>query len=74
MKLSGQVNAEGTAPTKTDVFIEQIIDSLIVAGIAGLSALPVSFYFGDPFAAAYSAGLAFGMTFLVKLKEYRGIT
>jgi len=55
--------------TRLDVFCEQIIDSAIVAGITGISAGIATggeFYWKP-------ALIAFALTFLVKLKEYRGI-
>ncbi len=55
--------------SKIDVFIEQLTDSLIVGGISGISAY---------LAAGENTGLnvleiAFGLTFLLKMKEYRKI-
>lgn len=55
--------------TRTDVFVEQVTDSGIVAGIAGLSTYVAS----DPMTATHAGVIAFGLTFLVKLKEYRGL-
>ena len=57
------------ATSKAEIIIDQIIDSLIVGGIAGFSAYIAS----GPDASFKVFGLAFGMTFLIKFKEYRGI-
>lgn len=56
-------------PTRLETFFNQLLDSAVVGGIAGFSAFT---------AAGESAGfkvfaLAFGITFLIKLKEYRKI-
>lgn len=68
-----QFNAIGSSVsqstrTKLDVFLNQIVDSAIVGGIAGLSILATG---GSDFRAAL---IAFGLTFLIKLKDYRGLT
>ena len=49
-----------------DVLIEQVINSAIVGGIAGLSALSAS-----PEAGWKTAVIAFGLTFLIELRKYR---
>ena len=50
------------------VLAEQVVNSVIVGGIAGLSAL-----IADP-SVSWKAGLiAFGMTFLVELRKLRNI-
>lgn len=59
----------GEHKSRFDIFIEQLMDSGIVGGIAGVSAY---------LAAGENATLkcfliAFGLTFLFKLKEYRKI-
>jgi len=54
---------------KIDVLVDQIIDSAIVGGITALST-----YISAGIDASWkSAVFAFGLTFLIKLKEYRGI-
>ncbi len=64
------------APTPNDpeplpkfllVLLEQSINSAIVGGIAGLSALIA----GDIQASWKAALIAFGITFLVELRKYR---
>jgi len=55
--------------TKTDVFIDQIIDSAIVAGITFFSSLTVT----TPDMGWKPALVAGALTFLIKLKEYRNI-
>ena len=49
-----------------DVLIEQVINSAIVGGIAGLSALSAS-----PEAGWKTAVIAFGLTMLIELRKYR---
>jgi hypothetical protein len=66
----GKSTATENPPTRLEIFCNQIIDSLVVGGIAGVSAFT---------AAGENAGfkvfaLAFGITFLIKLKEYRKIS
>jgi len=55
---------------KLDVFLEQVTDSAIVGGIAGISAYVASG--ADSSLTVFL--IAFGLTFLLKLKEYRKIT
>jgi hypothetical protein len=57
-------------PSKLEIFCDQLLDSGIVGGIAGFSA----YIAGGPDATLKVFAIAFGLTFLVKLKEYRGIT
>ena len=49
-----------------DILIEQVINSAIVGGIAGLSALSAS-----PEAGWKTATIAFGLTFLIELRKWR---
>jgi hypothetical protein len=56
-------------PTRVEIFCNQIIDSLVVGGIAGFSAFTAA---GDN-AGFKVFAIAFGITFLIKLKEYRKI-
>jgi hypothetical protein len=58
-----------TQQTKTEVLCNQILDSLIVGGIAGFSA----FIAAGTVATMQVFFIAFGLTFLLKLKDYRGI-
>ena len=67
--MTGTVGAACEKPSKIEIFINQVTDSLIVGGIAGFSAYVAV---GDN-ATFKVFGIAFGLTFLVKLKEYRGI-
>jgi uncharacterized membrane protein YoaK (UPF0700 family) len=55
--------------SKRSVLYDQIIDSLIVGGITGLSA----YIAAGQDASLKSAALAFLLTFLIKMKEYRKI-
>jgi len=56
--------------TRTDVLKEQLINSLIVAGIAFLSVMPPGL---PTLAQVYVAAKAFGITFLVEMRKYRGL-
>ncbi len=55
--------------SKLSILCDQIVDSLVVGGIAGFSAYIAS----GVDATSKVFGLAFGLTFLIKLKEYRKI-
>lgn len=57
------------AVSKVEVLCNQLLDSAIVGGIAGFSAYVAAG--GDATLKVFA--LAFGLTFLVKLKDYRGI-
>jgi len=59
-----------TLPTRTEIFFNQLFDSVVVAGIAGFSAFTAA---GEG-AGLKVFGLAFIITFMIKLKEYRKIT
>ena len=59
-----------SASGKFDVLCDQILDSIIVAGITGVS----SFIYAGQDAGLKAAGLSFLLTFLVKMKEYRKIS
>jgi hypothetical protein len=62
--------AEGSAKSrKIDILCNQILDSAIVGGITGISAYVAA---GEN-ASITSGLLAFTLTFLIKLKEYRKI-
>lgn len=55
--------------SKLEILCDQLIDSLTVGGIAGLST-----YIAAGESATFKVfSLAFGLTFLIKLKEYRKI-
>lgn len=54
---------------KWGVFLEQLINSAIVGGIAGLAALSA----GGVDAGWKTALIAFGMTVLVELRKYRNL-
>jgi hypothetical protein len=70
MQLSGTTNSGNEEkPTTYQVFFNQILDSLIVGGIAGFSTYITA---GDT-AGFKVFGLAFAIAFLFKLKEYRKI-
>ena len=56
-------------PTKTSIFVEQIIDSAIVGGISAISA-----YVAAGIEASFKgAVIGFLLAFLIKLKEYRNL-
>lgn len=61
--------ADRKKSSKLGVLCDQIIDSLIVGGIAGISA----YIAAGQDASIKSAVLAFILTFLIKMKEYRKI-
>jgi hypothetical protein len=61
--------AESSMPSKADILCEQILDSTIVGGVAGVS----TYIAAGSQASFESAVLAFVFTFLIKLKEYRKI-
>jgi hypothetical protein len=69
MHISGSTKACDKKPSKLEILCDQLIDSLTVGGIAGFSAYIAA---GND-ATLKVFGIAFGLTFLVKLKEYRGI-
>jgi len=56
-------------PTKWEIFLDQIIDSVIIGGIAGLSAYVAA---GSD-ASIKTAVVTFLLTFFIKMKEYRKI-
>ena len=62
-------SSENAKTNRSDILCDQILDSLIVGGITGLSAYVSA---GED-ATLKSALLAFVLTFLIKLKEYRKI-
>lgn len=62
----GTPAGDGTK-TRADVLIENLVDSTIVAGISGLSTYATG---GADLSAIV---VAFGLTFLIKLKDLRGI-
>jgi len=55
--------------TKVDALIDQLINSAVVGGIAGIS----TYVTAGVDASVKSALLAGGLAFLIKLKEYRKI-
>jgi hypothetical protein len=56
-------------PSRTEIFCNQLMDSAVVGGISGISA----FVAAGENAALKVLVIAFALTFLVKLKEYRKI-
>lgn len=57
------------ASSRINILCDQFIDSSIVAGITGISA----YVAGGEVASVNSAIIAFLLTFLIKMKEYRNI-
>lgn len=55
--------------TRLEVFCEQIVDSLIVGAIGGIT----SFVGSGEAATLQGFVVAFGLAFLIKMKEYRKI-
>ena len=68
MRVCNAVNSSATS--KTGVLFDQILDSVIVAGITGVSA----YIYAGQDASMKAANLSFALTFLIKMKEYRKIT
>jgi len=68
IRVCNSTNSSGTS--RTDILCDQILNSIIVAGITGISAYA---YAGQD-ASMKAAILSFALTFLIKLKEYRKIT
>lgn len=70
--LRGIVNSTSCTDkkqSKLEILCNQILDSLIIGGIAGFSA-----YVSAGETAGFSSfGVAFGIAFLIKMKEYRKI-
>lgn len=67
--ISACGSSEKGKPSKFAVFCDQIVDSTIVGGITGISAYIAA---GEN-ASINSALLAFLLTLLIKMKEYRNI-
>jgi len=67
--ISACKSAVGTKSSKRELLCDQILDSLIVAGITGVSAY---IYAGEA-VSLKAAVLSFLLTFLIKMKEYRKI-
>jgi len=67
--ISSCRSADKAKPSRLSVLCDQIIDSVIVGGITGLSA----YIAAGQDASLKSALLAFLLTFLIKMKEYRKI-
>jgi hypothetical protein len=68
MRVCGAANSSGVS--KSWVLFDQILDSVIVGGITGVSAYV---YAGED-ASWKAATLSFLLTFLIKMKEYRKIS
>lgn len=67
--ISSCSSSDNAKSSKRSVLCDQIIDSVIVGGITGISAYIAAG--GD--ASLKSAIVAFLLTFLIKMKEYRQI-
>ena len=71
LQLSGtEKPAFETKPTTLQVFLNQLLDSAIVGGIAGISA----YIAAGPDTTLKVLGISFALTFLVKLKGYRRVS
>ena len=62
-------SAVNAGSNKVSVLCDQILDSLIVGGITGVSA----YIYGGEDISLKAAILSFLLTFLIKMKEYRKI-
>jgi hypothetical protein len=60
---------DASKSSKMEILCDQIIDSVIVGGITGISA----YFAAGESASLKSAVLAFLLTFLIKMKEYRKV-
>jgi hypothetical protein len=70
LRIVNACRSGGTAETsKMQILCDQILDSVIVGGITGISA----YFAAGESASLKSAVLAFLLTFLIKMKEYRKI-
>ena len=63
------ISSENAKASNADVLCNQLIDSLIVGAIAGVS----TYISGGEHVSVASAALGFLLTFLIKMKEYRKI-
>lgn len=63
-------SANSSGQSRMDILCDQIFDSVIVAGITGIS----TYVYAGQDASMKAAILSFALTFLVKMKEYRKIT
>ena len=74
--FSGRLNilracgAGNYSSVKINILCDQVLDSVIVAGIAGVSA----YVYAGQDASVKAAVLSFMLTFLIKMKEYRKIS
>ncbi len=72
-----QTNTETTTtcktPTKLEKICDQIVDSAIVGGITWLSVGATTAIQGNPVFSWEGFAFGFGLTFLIKMKEYRRI-
>lgn len=65
-------NGKNGKPSKLSILCDQLIDSAIVGGIAGISSFVASGQKLSP-ESAIAFAVAFGLTFLIKMKNYRGV-
>lgn len=61
--------AKDKEPSKYDILIDQLLNSAIVGGIAWISQIATTHNIGS--GEGFLVG--FGLTFLIKLRDYRGI-
>lgn len=62
-----------TKQSKCDILIEQLVNSSVVGGITWLSTVSATALQGTPSFSWEGFAIGFGLTFLIKLKEYRKI-
>lgn len=67
--VSAGISSKNAKASKFDVLYNQIVDSMIVGAIAGISA----YVSGGEHVSVASAVLGFLLTFLIKMKEYLNI-
>ncbi len=78
LKISNLIQAvktecETVNLTKLEVLCDQVIDSAIVGGITWLGQVASTATIGTPLFTPEGFAIGFGLTFLIKLKEYRKV-
>jgi hypothetical protein len=67
--VSACISSENAKASKFDILCNQILDSIIVGAIAGVS----TYVSGGDHVSVASVVFGFLLTFLIKMKEYRNI-
>ena len=69
LRLTGITKCPEEKRDRVAIFLEQVLDSLIIGGIGGFTAYVAA----GELATLKGFAIAFGLAFLFKLKEYRKI-